>query len=152
MDQQAAPPVNEEQLRALLARFDVNNLVVPSCIVCTECPARLEVIDGCGHTVCEDCKRQLTICPICRDPIILTVTLNTGAMRFAWRSDLAGNFGVENIVSHPDLDGHRPGDTTIAQDLERMSEELARELAADERGLQDDDGNVLISGHWHGSF
>jgi len=46
----------------------------------------------------------------------------------AWKRDVASAFGAGRWEAHPEQDGRRPGDATIQQDLNRMSEELARSL------------------------
>ena len=140
-DARPTAPMSEPELRALLTRFDVNNLVEVVCGVCLENPPNQLVMVPCGHLICADCKERSFFCPDCRSPIVRTVKFNVSSMRVAWRSDLASNFGTEGIVLDPALDGNRPGDETEEQFRDRISRELAEQLAA-----QDAVGQQVIPG------
>ena len=109
---------------------DVNDLVVPICLLCNESPPSQQLLKSCGHSFCYDCvsRPDFLICPICRTPKGETVTNHVGTVMLAWKRDVASAFGAGRWEAHPEQDGRRPGDATIQQDLNRMSEELARSL------------------------
>lgn len=135
------PPtaIDEQQLRTIINKFNVQNLAAVICPICLDETPTQDVIVGCGHTVCRKCRHHanLRVCPDCRHPITSTVVVNTGAMRMAWKEDLASNFATDSIEANEAMNGRRPGDTTIAEDLMRESEALARRLEA---GGDEDEG------------
>ena len=109
---------------------DASDLVVPVCIVCNESPDWQEVI-ACGHFFCQTClaRPDFEQCPICRTPKSDSFRIRIKTVMLAYRRDVDSSFGTQFGPGNREMDGHRPGDTTLAQDLERMSEELARSLS-----------------------
>ena len=109
---------------------DVNELVVPICILCNESPPSQQLLKNCGHTFCSNCvnRPEFLICPVCRSPKGETVTNHVGTLMLAWKRDVAASFGASRWEARPEEDGRRPGDRTVQQDLQQMSEELARSL------------------------
>ena len=109
---------------------DVNDLVVPICILCSDNPSTQLLLKTCGHSFCQNCvnRPDFVICPICRTPKGETVINHVGTLMLAWKRDADAAFGANRWEARPEEDGIRPGDATIQQDLQRMSEELARSL------------------------
>ena len=109
---------------------DVNDLVVPICLLCNKSPPSQELLKDCGHSFCRICvsRPDFLICPVCRTPKGETVTNHVGTVMLAWKRDVASAYGGARWEARPEQDGLRPGDATIQQDLNRMSEELARSL------------------------
>ena len=132
---------------------DVNDLVVPICILCSNNPTSQQLLKNCGHTFCNDCvsRPDFLICPICRTPKGETITSHVGTMMLAWKRDAEAAFGANRWEARPEQDGLRPGDATVTQDLQRMSEELARSLEMANQMLPPGEINNLIlfiSGHF----
>ena len=111
-------------------RPDVNDLVVPICLLCSDNPTTQLLLKSCGHSFCQNCvdRPDFVVCPICRTPKGETVINHVGTMMLAWKRDAEAAFGAERWEARPEEDGIRPGDATVQQDLQRMSEELARSL------------------------
>ena len=139
---EATAPSNEEEDLTLLhpeapppgtrqgAAPDVNELVVPICTLCNEAVPTLELLKTCGHSFCGACvgRPDFLICPLCRTPKGETCPNHVGCLMLAWKRDVAAAFGGSRWEARPEEDGRRPGDRTIQQDLNQMSEELARSL------------------------
>ena len=109
---------------------NASDLVEPVCIICNDNPDVQEVI-SCGHFFCRPCldRPEFEHCPICRTPKSDTFRIRIKTVMLAYKRDIDNSFGsVSGLQADHRMDGRRPGDTTIAQDLDRMSEELAATL------------------------
>ena len=115
---------------------DASDLVEPVCILCNDNPDMQEVM-ACAHFFCGPCinRPEFQRCPICRTPKSDTFKIRIKTVMLAYKRDIATSFGnPSGLQADHTMDGRRPGDTTLAQDLERMSEDLAASLQADNNG------------------
>lgn len=106
------------------------------CDYCSESPTTVEVLE-CEHAVCSRCIQNLPrnylgqqSCPECRQIIRddRRATAKTSSFRLAWNLDIESGFGAgRDNVDDPQA-GRRIGDETEAQQLERMSRELAQRV------------------------
>ena len=142
------PLVTPEELRELLSKFDVDNLVALICPICASQSDEHKVLIPCGHYLCTPCFEKVQEdddmaqhCPTCRTFTRSTVALPS--MSFAWKSDLACNFarGREANEAAPNnvaQQGQRPGDVTWRQDLNQASVDLARRMELGEADTDTD--------------
>ena len=126
---------------------DVNDLVVPICSLCSDNPPSLLLLKDCGHSFCRNCvnRPDFILCSVCRTPKGETVVNHVGTITLAWKRDAEAAFGANRWEARPEQDGFRPGDATVQQDLQRMSEELARSLEMANQMLPPHAGNFLLN-------
>ena len=116
---------------------DVNDLVIPICILCNNAPNSQRLLIDCGHSFCTDCisREDFKECAICRHPKGQTAPNHVSTMMLAWKRDASTGFGADRWEANHQQDGLRPADATLREQQAQLSEELARAMELADRML-----------------
>ena len=116
---------------------DVNDLVIPICLLCNNAPNSQRLLINCGHSFCSDCvsREDFKECAICRQPKGETAPNHVFTMMLAWKRDATTGFGADRWEANPQQDGLRPADATLREQQAQLSEELARAMELADRML-----------------